>query len=99
MWRRSFLAIASISATEADKEKTSASALVAEVDFEPPVSGIDFIAICALIIHQLAALSLAAQIDFRQGKVLMLMDMKLLVFLLIVGVAALAAGVILMLQY
>jgi hypothetical protein len=29
----------------------------------------------------------------------MLMDMKLLVFLLIVGVAALAAGVILMLQY
>jgi hypothetical protein len=51
MWRRSFLAIASISATEADKEKTSASALVAEVDFEPPISGKDFFTICALIIQ------------------------------------------------
>jgi hypothetical protein len=46
-----FLAIPPISATEADKEKTSASALPAEVDLEPPISANDIITIRALIIQ------------------------------------------------
>jgi hypothetical protein len=75
MWRRSLLAIAFISATEADNEKTSAAALVAEVDFEPPFVK-DFFAICALIIHQFQSQVQPNLIDFSPPKVLMLVDIK-----------------------
>jgi hypothetical protein len=51
MWRRSLLAIASISASDADKEKTSAFILLAEVDFGSPVSGKDIITTRGLIIQ------------------------------------------------